>query len=737
MLTPAIGVAPPKYHIPDPYTAHLNLRGGAGSPHELETRNNHTEDVDYRKTYATAAKLNAPILDGLSNVSLRGGGGGVGSIMSWMSGRYNEAELRTAEETDKAKNRWLYSHVQKIPVSFDGGAEEFLERAAILLNFAPNRVWAFHIDIYNNRGVINKQRRVKDYQRTLDIDDTNFHREYKQSIEPPLYNYEEDWVVLVSKPREEGAEAQRKFRPASVQELDHRRVPVEQVPPTASAASIKPASPAETASLLKAPQATRVSLPAESGPLSPFAKPPTPATSPLKPAQKSPAKVSFAPGSSEAPLDLFDTPEDTSPEPEPIVKSPGKSSLKTAAYSSPVAQPKTVTTSIIAPASVEKIIPEHNPPRLMANPAEKASPQSWPAYSAEQSRKDTKQRESFTKDHSVVEEGHKPEHLPYGSTKERGIKGGDSTPMVLTHDITTTASQQSQDEIRALRNHVLERKDLCGTCHQDFAKYEPDRVEAHYEAHRQRERDSQQCPLCGDGRWPTLNMAQRRKHLEIDYERAGTIDKTNYWKGQRCPACDLSFEGMKREDIAEHLINEHYPGVISFCSKCGIDKSKLNEAEKVHHKICCVDEPDREKDHSEDEYCERCGKQLVGIGDAGDKLHQQSCHAGQQWFHTGCGIEFTGWDPADQQRHKEFCKPPGGWRGKFCQRCARNLYELEGDSEEKTSARKQHSETCHRRVEPVHTPAEEQIASKLYWQLLGWTSGLILFVQCSTRESRR
>jgi len=168
----------------------VHQRGGAGTPAELdEARDYPMYDGD------DSANSVYPMSSESAPTRLRGGAGG-------------------SRTKDDAANRTVYGPSRQYSVvSYAGGAEEFLAQALAMLNLRPTQdTYQFHIDIYNNRE---KNQAQKPYQRRLDIDNTNFHEMYTQSIERPLDNFEHDWLLAVAPPRGKIAKAPYTFSPAT------------------------------------------------------------------------------------------------------------------------------------------------------------------------------------------------------------------------------------------------------------------------------------------------------------------------------------------------------------------------------------------------------------------------------------------------------------------------------------------------------------------------------------------
>jgi len=348
--------------------------------------------------------------------------------------------------------------------------------------------------------------------------------------------------------------------------------------------------------------------------------------------------------------------------------------------------------------------PEHNQERMIAPRVGKPSITPWDKFSEQETYKDYLHTKSYTKDQSVVEPGQEPSAPLYGSSAELQISGGDATPTIYVQRQTPTDYKQKSVEAQSYRNHILEREFKCPICGISFPAYESEQTEKHITEHQQTLAADGECAWCGDNNWLYMTMDERRAHLAHHHKSEELQFINKFWAETRCPACNQDFEGWRSADIILHCINKHHPGDVQFCSKCGVNEFEFSDREKAHHQRVCLRKRDQPHGHSQEpNFCRQCGKDMNGQDQQAEMLHNRDCKSQGEWHHETCGLLMDSLTNDEVSKHYAACKPPNGWKGKYCQRCGQCLFDMN------SSAFKIHDEECWKRVEPHRTPIEEQI----------------------------
>ena len=291
---------------------------------------------------------------------------------------------------------------------------------------------------------------------------------------------------------------------------------------------------------------------------------------------------------------------------------------------------------------------------------------------------DNLQRKSYIKDQSVIEPGQEPMPPLYGNTRELMFKVSNHMPTVFGQRLTLTDIAQLHEENQHLRNKVLDRQTICQICGEDFENFQIDEIAEHHKEHRETLQQDGQCPWCADTNYGFMTMEQKRFHLKQHFDREDTITKKNFWKDHRCPLCDEDFTRWKPEEIIDHCLNSHAPGLVQFCDKCGANTGSFNAAEAAYHKRSCRDRPEGLGGDKEPEFCTRCGKNVSHQGPEEAKLHSRDClqQKPKDHFCDRCGFKLSSKSGPEISIHKEYCRAPGGPKRQFCRQCGKNLAKL-------------------------------------------------------------
>lgn len=287
---------------------------------------------------------------------------------------------------------------------------------------------------------------------------------------------------------------------------------------------------------------------------------------------------------------------------------------------------------------------------------------------------------------------------------------GGAMPAAYTQRLTATDIALLNEQNQALRNDILGRYLKCPVCNEDFLGYENDKKEKHFTDHQGIYLEEGRCVWCSSTHWRFMTVSQRRAHMNTHFLE-GVKKATVTTIDARCPACNLDFRGMSPNEIALHGINNHQPGTAAFCTKCGIQETRLSPAETAHHQRTCLNMPDKpEGDTSIPGYCERCGKDTSQQNARAAILHARDCtnattHGND--YCRKCGINKKGWDQPAKENHKWVCKPPNGWKGHYCQKCGQRL------SNRDKSWLANHTQSCWNNLEPQPAPLHEKIQGML------------------------
>jgi hypothetical protein len=366
----------------------------------------------------------------------------------------------------------------------------------------------------------------------------------------------------------------------------------------------------------------------------------------------------------------------------------------------------TSTTSQTAPSRnrshrpiVNSNLPRINRERFLKSQVAPPKPVGWNAWSAEESRQDALQRDSYWKAQSVVEPGQKPEAPKFGLSKELILGVGSNMPSIYLHGITPSDFALKASENQFLRNKVLERTWRCDLCDTIFADYEKEKIVEHHKVHQDAQRCAGNCPLCGNS-WAMWNEEQKKEHLwNHQRQEEGDLIR-HFWQGFQCPVCDIELHPLPTEEILSHMA-EHPPGLLKFCDRCGLEISSCLPVEVDHHKEVCI-EIEKEDIIT---YCNGCGRDRSNETDQQRKEHRKACRQNAE-FCRKCGIEMSKLlDIYEVRMHYSHCVAPRGPRKKFCRRCGQNLNAMSD------LMHVSHQQECYLR-EP-HANKRERIEGKL------------------------
>ncbi|RDL31056.1 uncharacterized protein BP5553_09845 [Venustampulla echinocandica] len=336
--------------------------------------------------------------------------------------------------------------------------------------------------------------------------------------------------------------------------------------------------------------------------------------------------------------------------------------------------------------------PRINEEKLLAARAASAKIPKFDPWMAEQSRLDRLKRESWYKDHSVVEPGQKPEPPLFSASRELAFTVGDAMPTIYSQRLTPTDLGQLLEENQSLRNKVLDRMDNCPMCDVTFPNYETNQITAHFKMHADQIASAGVCPECESEQWTFMNTEQRRDHLASHRDQNESDMISNFWNKFDCPVCDMPLgrhpNTQHPQDILDHVAG-HTPGAIQFCDRCGIDIKQFTPIEHLHHKNICIDGPKKDLGDPDPLFCDACGKDRTDEQEEGLMEHRRYCHRGPGKFCNLCGLNLSSASGFLAVHHKNRCRPPRGFRKKFCRRCGANLPALD------ENGRLAHREACH------------------------------------------
>ena len=333
-------------------------------------------------------------------------------------------------------------------------------------------------------------------------------------------------------------------------------------------------------------------------------------------------------------------------------------------------------------------IPRFNKPRVTLARAAQPQIQRFTPWAAEQSRQDRLQRDSWFRDQSVIEPGQKPEAPNFGPSRELALTLGSSLPTLYSQRMTPTDITQILDENRDLRNRALERMINCTMCDVKFAAWDKDKIQEHWNLHKEQIASAGRCPVCGTDHWIFWSVERRKEHLEDHYNDADKKFAKEYWNGLQCPVCDLNLFGMRHEDVLLHVA-EHPSGVLQFCDRCGLHTHDCNVLELAHHKKVCTEGRERTSTDRVPEFCDNCGIDVTQPTADQEEEHRKNCGSTQGFFCDVCGLELKGWSRDDEDRHRSHCQPPRGFPKKHCRKCA---YDLSAADAISLSS---HAQTCY------------------------------------------
>ncbi|KAH8598089.1 hypothetical protein B0O99DRAFT_701234 [Bisporella sp. PMI_857] len=349
------------------------------------------------------------------------------------------------------------------------------------------------------------------------------------------------------------------------------------------------------------------------------------------------------------------------------------------------------------PLSQAAKVPKFHQPRYLAPKAGRAKVRTWETFMEGQNYLNTLQRDSYVRDQSVIQPGKEPMAPLYGQSRELMLRTSDQLPTVYLQRLTPMDYEQLREENQYLRNRILDRETACQICCERFENYEPEKIAAHARQHREALQEDGQCAWCADTNYGFMSAAQKRSHLKQHFDLEDTIKIQSFWKDQQCPVCGHDFTSQKPEEIINHCLNSHSPGMVQFCDKCGANTYNMNDSELDYHQRRCRNQPEKAQGAPDSAFCERCGKDISAESSEEAKRHEHDClqQLAITWFCSNCGINFTTRDPLVIRNHQQSCRPPGGWRRKFCQQCGTNLSELDEDK------RSSHKDNCLCKKDPA------------------------------------
>lgn len=343
-------------------------------------------------------------------------------------------------------------------------------------------------------------------------------------------------------------------------------------------------------------------------------------------------------------------------------------------------------------------IPRINKERLLKRRVALPKAVQWADWSLESNRLDSLQRNSYHTDQSVIEPGQQPAPPIYGPSRQAPLSVGTNMPEPYFWGTTPSDFARKAEECQALRNSCLERMSRCQICDVIFPEYETEKIAEHLKGHQDALRETGKCPLC-DCCWAALDKEQKKQHL-WNHQNQGEQDLIrNFWQGFQCPICDVDLQSLSNEDILAHMA-DHPPGLLRFCDRCGLDISSCPEAERHHHKQVCLETETNERII----HCARCGKDRSHETEQDSQIHDRLCN-GNERFCRICALDVSWLPIEDAIRHCNRCKPHGGPRKTFCQRCGKNLVAMD------SHARALHKQECYLR-EP-HINERERIEGEL------------------------
>jgi hypothetical protein len=322
-----------------------------------------------------------------------------------------------------------------------------------------------------------------------------------------------------------------------------------------------------------------------------------------------------------------------------------------------------------------------NKERIVSPAARKTKTKSWSSWVAEERYQDGLQRESYVKDQTVILPGKLPAPPLYGPSREIQLKVGNSMPTIYSQRLTPTDIQKLVDENQSLRNKLLDRMTLCQICDAEFREFDKEQIRDHIQQHVDQLKEVGRCPCCSDSQWAFMTADEKKSHLLIHQNQNETDKMKDFFNDQFCFACDKDLSRLMPEDIMHHCYS-HSSDSIKFCDRCGLDKSQCNELEIINHQEVCVRRPARYDGEKDDEYCGFCGLDTTNETADQRARHRTACpsKADSGYYCTRCSLSFSNdqiWTPTAIATHNDHCKPPRGYKRKFCVKCQQEFSKLD------------------------------------------------------------
>jgi hypothetical protein len=326
-------------------------------------------------------------------------------------------------------------------------------------------------------------------------------------------------------------------------------------------------------------------------------------------------------------------------------------------------------------------VPRINKERFLKRRVAPPKAMQYNEWQAENNRLDALQRNSYHTDQSVIEPGQQPAPPIFGPSRQNVLSVGSNMPEPYLWGTTPSDFARKAEECQALRNSCLERMHRCQICAVTFPEYEKEKIAEHLKSHQDALRESGKCPLC-DCCWAALDKEQKKQHL-WNHQDQGEHDLiTNFWQGFQCPICNLDLQSLPNEDILAHMA-DHPPGLLRFCDRCGLDIQSCFGPERFHHEQACQETETAEriiyclrcgKDRSHEteidrqihdrlctsnrRFCTKCGLDMTRLSIDEANRHGFLCKppsGARKTFCKRCGKNLVAMDARSRATHKQEC----------------------------------------------------------------------------------